>query len=189
MLDAFLSLLAFALAILVVWKLPDWSGLKRRLAAVDGRTEALQKMSARFGLRQTRLTGELADAASERARAEHERAAAASELRTAEAMNEAALRIVDDDHGVPGATVWLFLMANRKPESMVAKGGGTYHYDHSWAQPQSVLVAAPTLERARALVEQRFPSALGFGVVKSDAAPPHLARMFQACAPAGAHPA
>ncbi len=189
MFDAFLSLLAFGSAILVVWKFPDWSGLKRRLAAVDGRTEALQKMSARFGLRQTRLTGELADAASERARAEHERGVAAAELRTAEAMNEAALRIVDDDHAVPGSTVWLFLLANRKPESMVAKGGGTYHYDGSWTHPQSVLVAAPTLERARALVEQRFPSALGFAIVKADAAPAHLARMFASCAPAGAQPA
>jgi hypothetical protein len=186
MVDILVSLLAFAAAILLAWKFPAWSGLRDRVEAVERRTDALLRMSARMGIRQARLSGELDDAAGERVRAEGQRALVRAELATVEALNEAALRIVDDDHHVPGALPWLFLVVNRRVETMAARGGGSYFFDPSWARPQAVVVAAASLERARSLVEQRFPEAFGFTVVKTDAAPPHLARMYAASAPVGA---
>ncbi|WP_207478014.1 hypothetical protein [Arenibaculum pallidiluteum] len=177
MLDIAATAVAFAIAILVVWRFPTWSGLRARLAGLDVRVDAYLKIGARLGLRQTRLGSEVADVASERARLEFEKANLEAELRTAQALNEAVLRILDDEHVPPGASLWLFLIANKKQDALTIRGGGSYFFDGSWTRPQAVLVPAVNLDRARSQAEQRFPPALGFTIVKSDMAPPHLTRL------------
>jgi len=179
MVDIAVTLIAFAVAILVVWLFPSWARLREKLAALETRTEGAQKIGARLGLRQARLTTELADVASERARLELQRDSLAADIRIAEGMSESLLRILDDGPVGPNATIWQFMISNRKEDALAVRGGGGYFFDGSWTRPQSVLVPAPNLERARTIAEQRFPAALGFTIVKCDVAPPHLARMLR----------
>lgn len=157
---------------------PRLFGFRQRARQLRHRREVLQKMKTRLIARLSRRRREAHAAKTMLNNAEEKRRRLTEERQLAQSVTVAALRIIETDPPRPNQLPWYAKVAVIQPEALQPKPGGLFYFDGSWEKPQTVLVAANTIQDARELLERHFPPSRGFSILTLDPSPRHLARLL-----------